>query len=167
MPINILSFNSMIIKIHQYLPINVIEPTFIKRLQDVDRHDKGKQMKIINAYFYDKSNATGTKGKYDSARADINDPFLVIPLINQEGMALMIRFLRVDDDGSHYHSTVKNQDEFKRYASGDYKDLLYAKQLTCPMKLSKPIKQLIKNCYSEIRKVLGYSLTFAPMGWNW
>ena len=35
------------------------------------------------------------------------------------------------------------------------------------MKLSKPIKQLIKNCYSEIRKTLGYSLTFAPLGWNW
>ena len=26
---------------------------------------------------------------------------------------------------------VKSQDDFKRYASGDYKDLLYAKQLTC------------------------------------
>ena len=54
---------------------------------------------------------------------------------------------------------VKNQDEFKHYASGDYKDFLYAKQLTCPMKLTKPIKQLIKNCYSDIKKVLGHSVT--------
>ena len=62
---------------------------------------------------------------------------------------------------------VKKQKEYKHYASEDYKDLLYAKQLTCPMRFAKPIKQLIKNCYSDIRKVLGHSLTFAPLGWNW
>ena len=42
-------------------------------------------------------------------------------------------------------SQVEKQPEFRRYASGDYDDLLYAKQLTCPMKLTKPIKQLIGN----------------------
>ena len=62
---------------------------------------------------------------------------------------------------------VKSQEEFEKYAGGEYKDLLYAKQLTCPMILSKPIKQLVKNCYSDIRKVLGHSMTFAPMRWNW
>ena len=54
-PISILSFNSMVIKMQQHLLINVVEPTFIKRLQDVDMHDRDEQMKIVNAYFYDKS----------------------------------------------------------------------------------------------------------------
>ena len=27
---------------------------------------------------------------------------------------------------------VKSQEEFEKYAGGEYKDLLYAKQLTCP-----------------------------------
>ena len=84
-------------------------------------------MKIVNAYFYDKSNATGTEGKYDSARADMDDPFLVIPLINQEGMALMIRFLRVDDDGSHYHSTVFNTAELDVHILTDSVTSLLAK----------------------------------------
>ena len=44
---------------------------------------------------------------------------------------------------------------------------MYAKQLTCPIRFAKPIKQLIKNCYPDIRKVLGHSLTFAPLGWTW
>ena len=51
----------MIVKIQQLLPVNVVEPTFIKRLQDVDMHDGDKQMKIVDAYFYDESNATETK----------------------------------------------------------------------------------------------------------
>ena len=32
----------------------------------------------------------------------------MIPLSNQEGMAPMIRFLRVDEQGYHYHSMVFN-----------------------------------------------------------
>ena len=60
-------------------------------------------MKIVDGYFYNKANTSDSKGRHD-----IDDPLIVIPLTNQEDMALMISILKVDDEGSHYHSLVFN-----------------------------------------------------------
>ena len=160
-PISILSFNSMIVKVQKHLLINVVEPTFIKRLQDVDMHERDEQMKIVDAYFYDESNAKETEGKYNSARADINDPFLVIPLINQEGMALMIRSLRVDDEGSHYYSMVFNPAELDVHCLAESVSSLLAKGKTYYVSVLGPHDdETHVHCPTSSKEDSGYTILF-------
>ena len=55
-------------------------------------YNNDQLMKIVYGYFYEKAKTSDPKGLYN-----IDDPLIVIPLTNQEGMALMIRLLRVDE----------------------------------------------------------------------
>ena len=104
---------------------------------------------------------TEIKGKYDSARADIDDPFLVIPLITQEGMALMTRFLRVDDDGSHYQSTVFNPAELDVHILTDSVTSLLAKGKMYFVSVLGPHNdETHAHCPSSSKEDSGYIILF-------
>ena len=46
LPLNNLSFDAMVIKIQRHLPVNVITPNFVQRLQKASMYDKDQLMKI-------------------------------------------------------------------------------------------------------------------------
>ena len=55
MPLNNLSVDAMVIKIQKQLPVNVITPNFVQRLEEASMYNNDQLMKIVYGYFYDKT----------------------------------------------------------------------------------------------------------------
>ena len=59
---------------------------------------------------------------------------------------------------------IKEDEMFAKYLKGRKAKLLYMKHITCPIEQHALLADLIKTCYPTLRRLLGYTICFIPIG---